>query len=554
MRIYQRAGVWYYVRRVPADVAEVFDRPIVTRSLRTTEKKQAKSLAAGHDAQMERIIMVTRGRVLPKDRIKKLVAEYLAGALDRYDDILMFQAGDSVSQLTVDMLTEKSKQGIAGFKADVSTEFLKAANHVDGKFLTADFDAVKEIGDVLASSEGVELEQGERERLYRELLTAQSRLFNALAARVNGDYAAFDREKKKADAERNKNYITFSQLISEFEKFESKRRAWKPKTLDQFRAESALLLELIGDRDLSEINRRDTINDCWTVLQKYPSNRRKKYKDTPLKEILKKKNYHVIDTRTINRHMGRLSDLIRFAIKEELLDSNTNHAEGKQIQIKRLPIDEREPFDKKDIQNLVNAICTQRISKPDRFWALLVSLFQGFRPSEIYKLTESSIVEQDGITCFDLLSVGAGNSKTKAGRRIVPIHEKLIEFGFVRWAGTKKGKLFSGTSDNFGDWFNRNESAAKGFKVKYVTTEPKKVLYSFRHSFSDELKRSGIEEHKVSALMGHDITENNAGLSVARYGSAMPVSVLAVALSHVRYDGVDFSSVPDAVYRLFGLR
>jgi integrase len=500
MRIYQRAGVWYYVRRVPADVAEVFDRPIVTRSLRTTEKKKAKSLAAGHDAQMERIIMVTRGRVLPKDRIKKLVAEYLAGALDRFEDVLMMESVNSVDELTVDMLREKAKQGVAEYKADVSTEFLKAANHVDGKFLTADFDAVKAIGNTLASNDGLALNQNERERLYRELLSAQSRLFNALAARVNGDYVAFDLEKQKADAERKKNYITFGQLISEFEKFESKRRAWKPKTLDQFRAESALLLELIGDIDISEVNRRDTINDCWTVLQKYPSNRRKKYRDTPLKDILRNKNYDVIDARTINRHMGRLSDLIRFSIKEELLDSNTNHAEGKQIQIKRLPIDEREPFDKNDIQKLVNAICTQKITKPDRFLALLVALFQGFRPSEIYKLANASIIEQDGIACFDLLSVGAGNSKTKAGRRIVPIHEKLIEFGFVRWAGTKKGKLFYGTSDNFGDWFNRNEASAKGFKVKHVTTEPKKVLYSFRHSFSDELKRAGVEEHKVVSL------------------------------------------------------
>ena len=69
--------------------------------------------------------------------------------------------------------------------------------------------------------------------------------------------------------------------------------------------------------------------------------------------------------------------------------------------------------------------------------------------------------------------------------------------------------------------------------------EPSKnTFYSFRHSFEDACRDSGVPRDVMYALQGHE----DPGMG-DRYGSGYAVSVLNEHLQRVSYPGVDLSNL-----------
>jgi integrase len=122
-------------------------------------------------------------------------------------------------------------------------------------------------------------------------------------------------------------------------------------------------------------------------------------------------------------------------------------------------------------------------------------------------------------------------------KRTVPVHPTLIKLGFIKfvnsinhdrlWANLKQGR--DGYAHHFIKWIDR-------YNRKYITREPKKVPYSFRHSLSTNLKHKGISEELVSEITGHV----SKGESFGRYGKKFPPQIMLNALKRLDY-GIDFS-------------
>ena len=75
-------------------------------------------------------------------------------------------------------------------------------------------------------------------------------------------------------------------------------------------------------------------------------------------------------------------------------------------------------------------------NKPERYWVTLLSAYSGARLNEICQLDVIDIQELDGIWTINLNANSADKSiKTEAGNRLVPIHPKLLEFGFLDVCG-----------------------------------------------------------------------------------------------------------------------
>ena len=70
--------------------------------------------------------------------------------------------------------------------------------------------------------------------------------------------------------------------------------------------------------------------------------------------------------------------------------------------------------------------------RPFEYWAPLVALFGGLRVGEVTQLHLDDIVPTDGVWYFDINRRTVDKSlKTAASSRLVPIHQQLIELGFV---------------------------------------------------------------------------------------------------------------------------
>jgi integrase len=118
------------------------------------------------------------------------------------------------------------------------------------------------------------------------------------------------------------------------------------------------------------------------------------------------------------------------------------------------------------------------------------------RLKEITQLTKNDIVKNNDIYCIDINTNGDKTTKTKKSVRIIPIHNKLIEIGFLDFVNSKKDgeNLFSIDNRKFTKYYGRT--------YKDLVNE-EKTFYSLRHSFINELIQKNQKIEHIQALVGH---------------------------------------------------
>jgi len=158
---------------------------------------------------------------------------------------------------------------------------------------------------------------------------------------------------------------------------------------------------------------------------------------------------------------------------------------------------EREMYSRADTLKLHQAA----LNNKDKPLADLISLgwYTGARIEELCQLSKDSVITVDGIQCFDF-----PKSKSKASKRVVPIHpsllptiDRLLEdtidtFLIPTESADKYGKRSHAISKAFG----RLRTAA-GFSKLHV-------FHSFRHTVVTELIRADVPEHLAKELVGHE--------------------------------------------------
>ena len=161
-----------------------------------------------------------------------------------------------------------------------------------------------------------------------------------------------------------------------------------------------------------------------------------------------------------------------------------------------------------------------------KYWVPLLGLYTGARLEEICQLRVEDIKLDKDIWIIDINDDYDKRLKNKNAKRIIPIHPKLIELGFLdrvqylKLAG--KDRVFCDLQrgrDGYGTvaskWFAR-------YRARCGITEDGKVFHSFRHTFIDHLKQKGVAIDKIAALVGHEDQSMTSG----RYGKAYGADVL----------------------------
>lgn len=170
---------------------------------------------------------------------------------------------------------------------------------------------------------------------------------------------------------------------------------------------------------------------------------------------------------------------------------------------------------------------------PYWFWLPLLGYFTGARTNEIAQLDTADIKDVDGHACIDFCAddTDAFEAKRiKTGEaRLVPIHPRLIEIGFLEYVDeqrrSRQKKLFgdgltylrsreSDTAHNKEGWAKAagkffNESP-NGYLVTIGVHLPNdgKSLYSFRHTLETNLRnarRDGkpVDQTIIDSITGH---------------------------------------------------
>lgn len=179
-----------------------------------------------------------------------------------------------------------------------------------------------------------------------------------------------------------------------------------------------------------------------------------------------------------------------------------------------------------------------------RYWLPLCALYSGARAGEIAQLETADVKRMEDVWVFDFNDEGDDTDKklkTVSSRRIVPIHTALIELGFLSHVELQTlnncQRVFADLRPGpRGDWSYQPSK----FWARYLDRIGMKRrglnLHSFRHTFADECRRTGVGGDVLQALLGH------ADHSQTGHYGTLPIGTLRQrqkAIMGVSYGGLN---------------
>ena len=309
-----------------------------------------------------------------------------------------------------------------------------------------------------------------------------------------------------------------SAAISQYISEKKTKKSWAPATHDAYTSAYQKALDFLTDKPLDSYTRED----ASSYLEHLQS--------------LK------LATKTINFHITALASLFKHFIIH--YDLPKNPFTDFQLKETERPDQQKAIYTDSELKTLFENL-TFDPKKPSRYWIPLIMLFSGMRPAEIAQLQKSNIVQIENIWCFDIKNMRV---KTKNSIRKVPIHQKLIDLGFLDYVNSiKTTRLFNE--------LNPDRSKAAGavstfwndhFHNKFGLDITKKSLYSLRHNFATQLRNNNIPETFAAEILGH---EKGKTMSYGLYGAPLSAAPDQVQKFHeiintIKYDDISFNSWP----------
>lgn len=376
---------------------------------------------------------------------------------------------------------------------------------------------------------GVDVRQGTQpyDWLQQELKVSYQSYARAVldydASLANYDFAAPSRNDPAGDAHAHPQGMSLKELATSYVAEKKLGRAWVAKTEFEKADHIVLLKEILGSGcDVVALTPKEA-KRVKDTLQVYPKNRSKNplTKNKPLADVLNLPEVDKLEVATINKYLQTYNDLFEWARRNGHIA--VNHFSGLTIRLnKQRAQSRREAFSNNQIALVLDAIRFNHgglIRKDYQMWGPLIGIYTGARLNEIAQIHLADIRQQDGIWCFDLNDEGDDKQlKTQNARRLVPVHAKLIEYGFLTYVDTRKlqrdKKLFpdfsycpkNGWGRNLGRWFNEKLLPELDIKRKEL------VFHSLRHTVVTRLMQAGVAEPIVKALVGHaqqGVTQQN---------------------------------------------
>jgi integrase len=344
-----------------------------------------------------------------------------------------------------------------------------------------------------------------------------------------------------------------------------KARGPSPTTALEYQRAIRLFVELHGDLPVAQI-KRSHARTFREALQEVPRQRSGELVNASLPELVQWSSKHKvakITAGTINKLFGAVQTVAVWARDNGVIPEDVPWSDP--FSKMRLEEDEpsRAPFTREELQWLFASPVFTSGARPiggkgeAAFWLPLLARFTGARQGELAGLRPSDI-ETDEVTGAPLLIIAPERSrnrtlKTRSSARTVPIHKELIRLGwldYVEQIRNDKGKdvwLFHLIAPEHGragvrawsKWFNRHLG-------DQGVTDTSKVFHSFRHTFSDALRATGISTEGLRAILGWSGGVDDAG-TATRYGAKEKFRrfgrVLIEAVEKVTYPSLDLSKV-----------
>ena len=316
----------------------------------------------------------------------------------------------------------------------------------------------------------------------------------------------------------------------------------RERTENEIRTSLNLLIESFGDEPIGTITKEQS-NIIKSHIKNLPRNRTKnpKYREKEIQDFEKMKipQKDLLHTTTINKHLGYLSSFMIWCVNNGY--SNQNPFTGMKIKQKKFARDERNRFTEQELKEIFTKRNYLEYTKPSKdrycwYWAPLILITSGLRANEICALYLDNIRQIKGNHrekrwCFDIkeeINRPDKRLKNNASRRIIPIHDIILDLGFIDFLNLikkepERKRLFEELTYGEGTYA---KSISRFWNNRYLPIlglkTPKTGLHSLRHTVIDHLKQKGVEPHFINELVGH----SQGNISLDRYGEGYNPDIL----------------------------
>ncbi|MGB0892977.1 MAG: tyrosine-type recombinase/integrase [Parashewanella sp.] len=361
------------------------------------------------------------------------------------------------------------------------------------------------------------------ERLFKLMMQAQSeRALNGVSERFEGLY---NKAKKLSDTthkEKQPSYL-LSQAWADFLQY---KESWSHKQKTQNIRYFNIMVEYFGDIEVTSIT-KPKIKSLLSRYQDFPKGNIKPYHKMTISEIMALDESEIAPEDKIRPKL--VKDLLKlcqsfFSVflteKKELFEyaptkgikygaKSTSYACFNDSQIKRIKEKALTYYDW-------------------RKWAVLLAIYTGARRGDILGLTNNCIKRDEDT---DRYYIWISKGKTDAATRAIPIHNKLVEFGFIKFAQSQQGYLFG----EYAHKPNRFTDLIHHFKEELEIPEcdikgQRYSLHSFRHTFITKVQSKGVRTALFQSVVGHEKT----GLGISkRYTHDFAVKDLFVVVDAI---------------------
>lgn len=208
----------------------------------------------------------------------------------------------------------------------------------------------------------------------------------------------------------------------------------------------------------------------------------------------------IISGKNVFEHFKKLKTFFNFYEKE--FNGSSEAIDNMRFKVKDEPI-KRGRFSDKQVSKILAFV--DRLSEGKK-WPVNIMAFTGMRNAEVMQLRKTDILKSEEDIWYFRVTEEAGKLKTKQSNRIIPVHKKLLEKGFLDFVGNCKDEyLFRrfSTSEKYLTRLYSNHIQPKCDIPQETEKGEKLTLYSFRHFVVSTLIDKNAQLAYVQSMIGH---------------------------------------------------
>lgn len=286
-----------------------------------------------------------------------------------------------------------------------------------------------------------------------------------------------------------------------------------------------------------------TYKDCQklsNLIHKVPRKWDKKYSPTKLRELLKDETDETtnkLSSTSIIKYLRTFKEFLKYCKKKRLI--NDTFDDDLEIPRRRYGSNV-DGFTRDELKTIFNPSTYPRkdnIYYGYRYWIPLIGLYTGCRLNEICQLYCDDIKYEGRVWYFNITDDREDQHlKNKSAKRIIPIHPKLIELGFIKFVKeikkSKKERLFYQLTHTQKNHYTHIVSMWFARYLKNLNIEGRnKVFHSIRHNVKSYLRDCGVPQEFQNKLCGWSASD----IGERVYAGSIPIKRLHDEISKLDY-------------------